>query len=91
MGLAFSTLLVSFFTAKYKVKTVLGISLFINLISCFLFAFSYRIELIYTSRFLMGFSQAFWVVYAPVWTNNNSPINSNTTWVGILQGFSPLG
>lgn len=39
----------------------------------------------------MGFTQAFWVIYGPVWTNNFSPSERQTTWLGLLQGFSPLG
>lgn len=39
----------------------------------------------------MGFTQAFWVVYGPVWTNYYSPQAKKATWLGIMQGFSPLG
>lgn len=39
----------------------------------------------------MGFTQAFWVIYGPVWTHNFSPKERQTTWLGLLQGFSPLG
>ena len=39
----------------------------------------------------MGSSQAFWVVYGPVWVNNFSPHNKQALWLGMLAGFSPVG
>lgn len=52
--------------------------------------------MLYTSRFVLGFSQAFVVIYAPVWINEFSPAEANTRWmaglhsacvVGILGGY----
>jgi MFS family permease len=51
---------------------------------------------LYISRFILGFSQAFVVIYAPVWINEFSPAEANTRWmagfhsacvVGILGGY----
>jgi len=51
---------------------------------------------LYTSRFIIGFTQAFVVIYAPVWINEFSPAEANTRWmagfhsacvVGILSGY----
>jgi MFS family permease len=51
---------------------------------------------LYLTRFILGFSQAFVVIYAPVWINEFSPAEANTRWmagfhsacvVGILGGY----
>ena len=39
----------------------------------------------------MGFSQAFCVIYGPVWVNEFSPGRLTTRWMGILQAAVPLG
>lgn len=83
----FVSTLIRHFTAKY----VLTISLFFNIGFCALFSLSKNLWALYLSRFFMGFTQAFWVIYGPVWTNTFSPRDRQTTWLGLLQGFSPLG
>lgn len=51
---------------------------------------------LYSCRFFIGFTQAFVVIYAPVWINEFSPSEANTRWmaglhsgcvVGILSGY----
>lgn len=39
----------------------------------------------------MGVSQAFCVIYAPVWVNRFSPLNRNATWMGFLHAFCLIG
>lgn len=39
----------------------------------------------------MGATQAFCVIYAPVWVNEFSPKEKSTTWMGILHAFVPIG
>ena len=85
------SIFVSFLLMKFQAKNVMAIALLINSIFCGIFAISPCISLIYIARFFMGTTQAFWVIYAPVWANVFSPVNKTATWVGILQGFSPLG
>jgi MFS family permease len=42
-------------------------------------------------RFLLGFTQAFCVVYSPVWVNEFSPRKSSTRWLAILHSFAVVG
>lgn len=42
-------------------------------------------------RFMLGFTQAFCVIYGPVWVNEFSPRESNTKWMAILHSFVVIG
>ena len=42
-------------------------------------------------RFMLGFTQAFCVIYGPVWVNEFSPKKSNTKWMAILHSFVVIG
>jgi len=90
-GISAASFFVSTLIRRFTAKSVLSISLFFNIGFCALFALSSNLWAMYFSRFFMGFTQAFWVIYGPVWTNNFSPKDRQTTWLGLLQGFSPLG
>lgn len=90
-GISFGSLLVSYLMKKFSTIKVLFLALCCNILCSIWFAFSFTLTSMYFSRFCMGFTQAFWVVYGPVWTNQFSPENRQTTWLGILQGFSPIG
>ena len=39
----------------------------------------------------MGITEAFVVVYGPIWVNNYSPKNKSTTWMGILHSCTVFG
>ena len=90
-GISFASFFVSTLIKRFTAKTVLSVSLFLNIGFCALFSLSSNLWAMYFSRFFMGFTQSFWVIYGPVWTNNFSPKDRQTTWLGLLQGFSPLG
>ena len=90
-AISIASLLVSTIIKRYKSKKTLIFALIMNIIVCIGFSLSYNLFLLYVTRFLMGFTQAFWVIYAPVWTNHSSPVKYQSTWLGTLQGFSPLG
>ena len=90
-GISFGSLLVSFFMKRLTTIRTLFLALLFNILSSVWFALSYDLVSMYIARFLMGFTQSFWVVYGPVWTNQYSPSKYHTTWLGILQGFSPIG
>ena len=53
--------------------------------------FKYSTLLFISVRALMGFTQAFFVVYIPLWTNENSPRSSKTKWMGYYQMTVPIG
>lgn len=90
-GISTASFFVSYFIGKMQTKYLLSIAIFLNVCFCLLFSLSTNVWALYISRFFMGFTQAFWVIYAPVWTNYFSPFERQTTWLGLLQGFSPLG
>jgi MFS family permease len=62
-----------------------------NALMCFWFSVTYDLILLYASRIVMGMTQAFCCIYAPVWVNEYSPPNRGATWMGMLQAFSPIG
>ena len=39
----------------------------------------------------MGVTEAFIVIYGPVWVNNYSPFQHQAKWMGILHSCSVLG
>lgn len=90
-GISSASILVSYLITRFPTKNVLQVSIFFNIAFCLLFTLSTNLWAMYFSRFFMGFTQAFWVIYAPVWTNYFSPHERQATWLGLLQGFSPLG
>jgi MFS family permease len=48
-------------------------------------------SILFTMRFLMGVTEAFIVIYGPVWVNNFSPPEHSATWMGILHSCSIFG
>lgn len=91
VGICSASLIVSSVFQHFSASKVLLLMLVLNSIFCLLFSFSYAISLMYLTRFGMGFTQAFCVIYAPVWTNEFAPHKSCTRWMGILQCAVPLG
>ena len=80
-GLA--SLFVSAVMKNYTAKSVLILAGFGNAISCFIFAYNDRYLWLVISRFVLGFFQAFYYSYAPVWINHFSPKRSTSTWISI--------
>ena len=91
MGLSLASIFVSPSFKKYQAKNVIALNLFINAFFCALFSYFQNLFLLYFCRIMMGFSQAFCVIYAPVWVNEFSPSHSSTLWMGMLHSFVPLG
>lgn len=67
LGLSFASLFVGLLFAKYGPAKTCAVAILINTISCFLFSFSDVKMLLFFCRFLMGISEAFIVIYGPVW------------------------
>ena len=91
LGLSFASLFVSLIFSKFGPSKVCSIILLLNLISCFIFSFSSNKIILFSMRFMMGVTEAFIVIYAPVWVNNYSPFEYSTTWMGILHSCTALG
>lgn len=90
-GISFGSFFVAYIIRKFSALKTLYLALLFNILCSIWFALSYSLTSMYFARFFLGFTQAFWVIYGPVWTNQFSPAKLNTTWLGILQGFSPIG
>ncbi len=72
-GLSVSSLFVSVIFQKLRANWVLGINMIANAVACFLFSVSSNLWVLYIMRFMLGFTQAFCVIYGPVWVNEFSP------------------
>jgi len=81
VGLSFSSVFASAILTIFKAKHVLVLSFTFNAVSCFLFALSSDYFLLCVSRILLGVTQAFTVIYSPVWINEFAPKNSTTSWL----------
>lgn len=91
LGLSFASLFVSLLFNKFGPAKVNSFMLILNSICCFVFSISTNKNILYSTRFLMGVSEAFIVIYAPVWVNNYSPPSKSATWMGILHSFAAIG
>ena len=91
IGLSFASLFVSLIIGKYGPAKTCAYALLINSLSCYLFSISKMKYFLYFCRFLMGASEAFVVIYGPVWVNNYSPPEHSAKWMGILHSVTVLG
>ena len=91
LGLSFASIFVGFIFSKFSPSKVCSVILLLNCISCFIFSMSINKSILFTMRFLMGVTEAFIVIYGPVWVNNFSPPEHSDTWMGILHSCSIFG
>jgi MFS family permease len=91
LGLSFASLFVSLLFERFGPAKTCSIAILLNSISCFIFSFSSNKMILFFSRFLMGISESFIVIYGPVWVNNYSPKKHSAKWMGILHSVSALG
>jgi len=91
LGLSFSSIFVGLIFTKFSPSKICSFILFLNCISCFVFSFSSDKLTLFAMRFLMGATEAFIVIYGPVWVNNFSPVEHSATWMGILHSCSIFG
>eukprot|EP00124_Ichthyophonus_hoferi_P000198 Ihof_evm5s7 gene=Ihof_evmTU5s7 len=85
MGLSLASLLAGPLLQKYSQKWVLCCTLLFNISANALFAWAVGRTMLLGSRFLVGFSQAFLVIYAPVWVDEFAPSASCTLWMSLMQ------
>ena len=91
LGISFSSIFVGLIFSRYSPGKVCSIVLSINSFSCFIFSYSSDKIIAFLMRFFMGSTEAFLVVYGPVWVNNYSPLDRSATWMGILHSCSVGG
>lgn len=78
-----ASVIVSTVMRQYTAKSVLILSSIGNALSCFVFAYNDTYFWLFVSRFVLGFFQAFFYSYAPVWINHFAPKRSQSTWISI--------
>ena len=91
IGIAVASLVVSPIMSVLKTKHVLVVTFFLNAYASLLFAFSSAYSWLTFARFMLGFTQAFCFIYAPVWINEFSPKAQATRWMATNQAFCAIG
>ena len=91
LGLSSSSIFVSLFFSNFSPSKVCSIILIFNCLSCFILSYSLNKNILFLMRFVMGVTEAFIVIYGPVWVNNYSPLEHSATWMGILHSCSVIG
>jgi MFS family permease len=75
----------------YSPKRVLGVALITNTGFCLIFSASTSLLLLLMARFFVGLTQAFVVIYAPVWVDEFAPRTHCTLWMSLIQAGVPFG
>ena len=91
LGLSFASLFTSPIFSKFGASKVCAYVLIVNSLNCFVFSITNIKAVLFITRFLMGVTEAFIVVYGPVWVNNYSPRDKSATWMGILHSCTIFG
>ena len=91
LGLSFASVFAGLIFSKFSPSKICSLILLLNFLSCFVFSLSSEKSILFLMRFLMGATEAFIVVYGPVWVNNFSPPEHSATWMGILHSCSIFG
>ena len=96
LSLSLGSPIAGFLLHHFDQQLVVGASIIANAVLTFIWAmtpvnFKYSTLLFISVRALMGFTQAFFVVYIPLWTNENSPRSCKTRWMGYYQMTVPIG
>lgn len=91
IGLAIASLVVSPVMSVVKTKHVLVLTQLANAAASLLFAVSSHYATLTLARFLLGFTQAFCFIYAPIWTNEFAPKTMGTRWMAFNQAFCAIG
>jgi len=91
LGLSSASIFTSLIFTKFSPSKVCSSVLILNSASCFIFSFSSNKYVMFPMRFMMGVTEAFIVIYGPVWVNNYSPQEHSAKWMGILHSCTALG
>jgi MFS family permease len=70
---------------RFNPKWVLVIATALNVVANTGFCFSMVLEMALMLRILTGMSQAFMVIYAPVWVDEFAPEGLCTVWMSLMQ------
>ncbi|KNC86164.1 hypothetical protein SARC_01690 [Sphaeroforma arctica JP610] len=91
IGLVISSLYAGFLFMRFNPKYVLAIGVCINIVANVLFGVCPDKTAALLLRVIIGMSQAFLVIYAPVWVDEFAPSGKITLWMSLMQGGVPIG
>eukprot|EP01065_Artemidia_motanka_P022378 TRINITY_DN26571_c0_g1_i1.p1 TRINITY_DN26571_c0_g1~~TRINITY_DN26571_c0_g1_i1.p1 ORF type:complete len:1415 (+),score=321.85 TRINITY_DN26571_c0_g1_i1:64-4245(+) len=91
IGLAIGSILSGWALENYPPRTVLSLSLAINIVFAWVFAASVSRTQLFFSRFLVGISQSTLVAYCPIWVTEFAPKDSQGIWLSLIMAGVPLG
>ncbi|CAG9312784.1 unnamed protein product [Blepharisma stoltei] len=91
LGICVGSLVVTSVFQQFSAQKILSCVMLLNAISAGVFSVSSNLYILYITRFIMGFTKSFFVIYGPVWVNEFSPPESCTKWLAALQASSTLG
>ena len=72
-------------------KTILITAMFFNGLTLFAFSFLHVYSLAILLRFVCGFFQVFFCIYAPVWGDAYGSHRDKSMWITLFSASSPLG
>lgn len=91
IGLCFGCPLAGELVRRISEKKVLLVSLALNVVATFIFAYVLDKYYLWTAKFLVGLTQSAISVYAPVWVSKFAPAAYKTLWYGLMQSSTAIG
>eukprot|EP00743_Colponemidia_sp_Colp-15_P005798 GILK01006233.1.p1 GENE.GILK01006233.1~~GILK01006233.1.p1 ORF type:complete len:526 (-),score=55.22 GILK01006233.1:108-1685(-) len=90
-GLIISSLFAGPILQRFSPRDVVFISILLNAVFVVIFSLAKDLSLMFVSRTILGMTQAFYVIYAPVWVDEFAPPDNRTMWMSLLQAAVPIG
>eukprot|EP00760_Papus_ankaliazontas_P038323 PhM_4_TR9081/c0_g1_i5/m.92495 len=91
LGNAIGGAMCSYLFRRHHAKRVLTVSLTVHFAFSLAFAAAPHVGLAIVARLIVGITQAFVVVYTPVWVDEFAPAAHATTWMALAQAGVPIG
>jgi len=78
---------------NFSQQRIMALGMLSNTLACLLMVSSKWLgfEVLCLSRFLIGITQAAFVIFAPVWVDTFAPCTSAAIWLGLIQASVALG
>ena len=84
LGLTSTCLVAGSVLSSFSPKRVLGVALLANCVWCLLFSASTSMYFLFFSRFMVGVSQSFIVIFSPVWVSPCACACATVSWSSAL-------
>lgn len=91
IGNVTGSLLCPFLFAHLKAKHILVTAAIFNALFVGVFTFTQDYWIVFGSRIAVGFFQVMFVIYLPVWIDQQAPQKSQTMWISFFFLTVPLG